>query len=233
MTKTIEELACDYIQSIVGTDPNTDISLFENEYNAFISGANAVKNNVGLADVSSRFYQIDFGNHLRCKLKITDGKIEVEGAINGWGDSVPLEQVVILKLMDKDKRSTTMETNMTTEKALDILERHNLWRRGADYVDATDPRMLGMALDKAIEVLRLSNVVGRSELLCHCGKQAVHQALSLGVVVKSLPNDDEIEKAANEEASRIFDGTGSGSEWYARHHGFTDGVEWLKNHLAK
>jgi allophanate hydrolase subunit 1 len=63
--------------------------------------------------------------------------------------------------------------------------------------------------------------------------QAVHQALSLGVVVKSLPNDDEIEKAANEEASRIFDGTGSGSEWYARHHGFTDGVEWLKNHLAK
>jgi len=56
-----------------------------------------------------------------------------------------------------------METNMTTEKALDILERHNLWRRGADYVDATDPRMLGMALDKAIEVLRLSNVVGQSE----------------------------------------------------------------------
>jgi hypothetical protein len=58
-----------------------------------------------------------------------------------------------------------METNMTTEKALDILERHNLWRRGADYVDATDPRMLGMALDKAIEVLRLSNVVGPSEQL--------------------------------------------------------------------
>jgi len=52
-------------------------------------------------------------------------------------------------------------------------------------------------------------------------------------VVKSLPNDDEVEQAANEEASRIFDGTGSGSEWYARHHGFTDGVEWLKNHLAK
>src|SRR5690554_4145308 len=50
-----------------------------------------------IADVSSRFYQIDFGNHLRCKLKITDGKIEVEGAINGWGDGVPLEQVVILE----------------------------------------------------------------------------------------------------------------------------------------
>lgn len=58
-----------------------------------------------------------------------------------------------------------METNMTTEKALDILERHNLWRRGADYIEATDPRLLGMALDKAIEVLRLSIVVGQSEQL--------------------------------------------------------------------
>jgi len=51
MKKTIEELAWEYIQSIAGTDPNTDISLFENEYNAFMAGANAVKNNVDLADV--------------------------------------------------------------------------------------------------------------------------------------------------------------------------------------
>ena len=53
-----------------------------------------------------------------------------------------------------------METNMTNEKALDILERHNLWRRGADYVEATNPKLLGMAIDKAIEVLRLSIVSG-------------------------------------------------------------------------
>ena len=65
MTKTIEELAFDYIQSIVGTDPNTDISLFENEYNAFIAGANAVKNNVGLADVSDqRELLLAFAEHL-------------------------------------------------------------------------------------------------------------------------------------------------------------------------
>lgn len=64
---------------------------------------------------------------------------------------------------ETDKRSTIMETNMTTEKALYILERHNLWRRGADYVESTDPHLLGMAIDKAIEVLRLSNV---SESVC-------------------------------------------------------------------
>lgn len=69
-----------------------------------------------------------------------------------------------------------METNMTTEKALDILERHNLWRRGADYVEATDPKLLGMALDKAIKVLRLSNFVGQSEQLvafCRWYNQAI------------------------------------------------------------
>lgn len=61
------------------------------------------------------------------------------------------------------------------------------------------------------------------------------QALSTANVVKSLPDDDEIEQAANEEASRIFDGTGSISEWQANNyrHGFTDGIEWLKNYLTK
>lgn len=53
-------------------------------------------------------------------------------------------------------------------------------------------------------------------------------------VVKSLPNDDEIEQAANENADRIFgDDIDSNTEWYAMQHGFTDGVEWIKNHLTK
>ena len=45
-----------------------------------------------------RCFQIDFGNHLRCKLKVENNQIKVEGAINGWGDGVPLEQVVIVEL---------------------------------------------------------------------------------------------------------------------------------------
>jgi hypothetical protein len=45
-----------------------------------------------------RCFQIDFGNHLRCKLKVENNQIAVEGAINGWGDDVPLEQVVIVEL---------------------------------------------------------------------------------------------------------------------------------------
>jgi hypothetical protein len=41
------------------------------------------------------FYQIDFGNHLRCQIKVVDNKIEVEGAINGWGDNVPDAEIII------------------------------------------------------------------------------------------------------------------------------------------
>jgi hypothetical protein len=45
-----------------------------------------------------RCYQIDFGNHLRCKIKVTDKGIEVEGAMNGWGDSVLLSEVVVVEV---------------------------------------------------------------------------------------------------------------------------------------
>lgn len=53
---------------------------------------------VGNAVLAVRCYQIDFGNHLRCKIKVTDNRIEVEGAINGWGDGVPLDEVVVVEV---------------------------------------------------------------------------------------------------------------------------------------
>jgi hypothetical protein len=45
-----------------------------------------------------RCYQIDFGNHLRCKIKVTDNGLEVEGVMNGWGDGVPLSEVVVAEV---------------------------------------------------------------------------------------------------------------------------------------
>ena len=53
---------------------------------------------VGNTVLAVRCYQIDFGNHLRCKIKVNDNRIEVEGAINGWGDGVPLSEVVIIEV---------------------------------------------------------------------------------------------------------------------------------------
>ena len=53
--------------------------------------------NGGNTELAVRCYQIDFGNHLRCKIKVTDNRIEVEGAMNGWGDRVPLDEVVVVE----------------------------------------------------------------------------------------------------------------------------------------
>lgn len=52
---------------------------------------------VGNTELAVRRYQIDFGIHLRCKIKVTDNGIEVEGAMNGWGDHVPLDEVVVVE----------------------------------------------------------------------------------------------------------------------------------------
>lgn len=54
--------------------------------------------NDGNTVLAVRCYQIDFGNHLRCKIIVTDNGIEVEGAINGWGDEVPLSEVIVVEV---------------------------------------------------------------------------------------------------------------------------------------
>lgn len=82
--------------------------------------------------------------------------------------------------------------------------------------------------EKILDILE-KHYHGRNFIESRCADEL----LGLFNVVAMLPSEDEIEAAANEEASRIFNDTGSDSEWYARHHGFTDGVEWIKNHLAK
>ena len=43
---------------------------------------------------------------------------------------------------------------MSNEKAAEILEQHNRWRRGDDEYQMTDVRLLGLAIERAIEALR-------------------------------------------------------------------------------
>lgn len=42
---------------------------------------------------------------------------------------------------------------MTEQEALDLLQKHNRWRRGDDSVEMADPRALGHAIDVACRVL--------------------------------------------------------------------------------
>lgn len=41
---------------------------------------------------------------------------------------------------------------MKIEEAVEVLKRHNEWRRGGDG-EMQDPKILGVAIDKAVEVL--------------------------------------------------------------------------------
>lgn len=42
---------------------------------------------------------------------------------------------------------------MTEREALELLQRHNRWRRGDDSVEMADPRAIGHAIDVACRVL--------------------------------------------------------------------------------
>jgi len=44
---------------------------------------------------------------------------------------------------------------MTIQRAIEVLLSHNAWRRGAD-IEMAEPKELGKAIEKAIEVLRKS-----------------------------------------------------------------------------
>lgn len=59
-----------------------------------------------------------------------------------------------------------MENDMTKEVALKILERHNEWRRGKE-IPMLKPKLIGLAIEKAIEVLRLSIVSDAVCIFCY------------------------------------------------------------------
>lgn len=40
---------------------------------------------------------------------------------------------------------------LTIERAVEILRKHNQWRRGDDSIEATNPTKLGIAIDTILE----------------------------------------------------------------------------------
>ena len=46
---------------------------------------------------------------------------------------------------------------MSTIEAIEILTMHNRWRRGHDSIDPTDPKQLGLAIERAIAVMETAH----------------------------------------------------------------------------
>jgi hypothetical protein len=46
---------------------------------------------------------------------------------------------------------------MNTTEAIEVLTKHNKWRRGDDDIEPTDPKQLGIAIERAIAVMEAAN----------------------------------------------------------------------------
>ena len=57
-------------------------------------GTEEMKNNI----LESKIYEIDFDGHLKCKIRISDNKLEVEAAMDGWGNKIQKSDISVIEL---------------------------------------------------------------------------------------------------------------------------------------
>ena len=48
--------------------------------------------------LSSKTYEIDFGGNLKCKIRVCGNELEVEAAMNGWGNGIPCSEISVVEL---------------------------------------------------------------------------------------------------------------------------------------
>lgn len=51
-----------------------------------------------------RIFEIDFGGNVLVKIKIKDNQPAIEGCINGYGDSISMDKIIIRELPQPPKR---------------------------------------------------------------------------------------------------------------------------------
>ena len=68
---------------------------------------------------------------------------------------------------------------MKIDEAIEVLELHNQWRKGAE-VEMQDPVRIGMAIDLVIcELKTLRNQPNVSSVCCRCGAKTVSHPTTL------------------------------------------------------
>lgn len=55
--------------------------------------------------------------------------------------------------INEESQCTVEIDELDNEAVAEVLRCHNIWRRGAD-IDPVPPRLLGLALDKACEIIK-------------------------------------------------------------------------------
>ena len=50
------------------------------------------------SSLPTKKYEIDFGTHLRCGIDVTNNELNILGAMDGWGNGVSKDVIVIKEL---------------------------------------------------------------------------------------------------------------------------------------
>jgi len=51
-----------------------------------------------VSSLTTKKYEIDFGTHLRCGIDVTNNELNILGAMDGWGNGISKDVVVIKEL---------------------------------------------------------------------------------------------------------------------------------------
>ena len=49
-----------------------------------------------------KIYNIQFGSHLACMIEVTDFGLQVKAAMDGWGNSIPLNDITVIEAIRKE-----------------------------------------------------------------------------------------------------------------------------------
>jgi len=90
----IEQAAKLYVAETVTQCVNVDISQLR-EYCEldFISGVRFAESEMGQAQT----FEIDFAGQVKAKIEFKNGELTIIAAINGWGDALDPDQIIITK----------------------------------------------------------------------------------------------------------------------------------------
>lgn len=82
--------------------------------------------------------------------------VDYELKLNDEAIAQEIVQAVKREMLSVDRGYVLKEDydSMSIERVIDILERHNLWRRGADDVQAPTPKEIGEAIDTVVDYLK-------------------------------------------------------------------------------
>jgi len=77
---------------------------------------------------------------------------------DGDGGFIEYPDVIIELFKDNliEMNNVFTSAELTEKEALEVLKKYNSWRRGNEDIKQITPKKVGMAIDKAIEVLKLS-----------------------------------------------------------------------------